>query len=157
VAAAREQVVQRLHSPALLALRQSAASSARHVVVASLGIAHLEHFLYSDRTAGAYVAAEWPPPPEGEGTDGTRASVLLGAYQQLHAQLHATTPPLSVLFIADGQRALLGHAGSDYELFTAHSPLCTKAEATAAAHAVLRWVRKERSTLLLEKQLHWPS
>jgi hypothetical protein len=67
----------------------------------------------------------------------------------------ATAP--YVLFIADGRRALLGHAGSEYELFTAHPPLCTKAEATSAAHALLRWVRKERGTLVLEKQLHWPS
>lgn len=81
---------------------------------------------------------------------------LLDSYARLHAALHASSPPLAVLFVADGRRALLGHACAEYELYTAHSPLCARAEAAAAAQALLGWLRKERAVLLLERQLSWP-
>jgi len=193
LAAARQQVMQRLSPATRDALRQAVEANLAEVDVGTLGIPALSHFVCLDRVAGVYVCARFPgsggaapggavlattgssdapgataePAPNGSGESGESGNAdsgdsageagepLLEVYQRLHAELHATSPPLSLLFVADGRHALLGLVTDEYELYTAHGPLCTKAEASAAAQALLRWVQRQRSTLVLEKHLNW--
>jgi len=144
------------------------------VDASSLGIRTLRHFLFLDRAASAHVCARFPRSTPGlaTGSGGAdadadtdtdtdtdardEASSLLDGYAVLRGELHGSTASLSVLFVADGRRALLGQSGREHELYTAHDPLCSKAEAGAAAQQLLRWLQRERGMLLLEKQLAWP-
>lgn len=149
MALAKAQVAAALQGELLAPLLRAAARGG--IDVAELGIHELRHFVFREHSSDQYVAPRFAHHPRGE------PARVLGLYHGLHARAQAVEPPHKVVFTAAAHGAALLLATADYDLYIALGPLCTKTVAMAVSQRVLHWLKAERSSVLLEKQLTWPS
>jgi len=148
----------------------------RRYTVDAPGVPEVRHFVYrvgeqfTAPRVGVHAGAQCPY------RDRAAVKQLMRRYQSVHARVHALPKPLrEYLQVTDRETifawtsaeyelyvARLGHAPSltphtpypslslyRYELYVAFGPLASKPVAVAAAHRLLRWLKKEQPSLFL--------
>lgn len=105
----------------------------------------LRHFLYKSKSAAQFTS----PISATAYQDETDAERLHGIYLEMQHQLHSPHRPLKLIYRGDSHENVLGWVTQTFELYAAFAPDATKATAIKTINAMLKWCKKEETSLFI--------
>ena len=121
----------------------------RRYTVDAPGVPEVRHFVYrvgeqfTAPRVGVHAGAQCPY------RDRAAVKQLMRRYQSVHARVHALPKPLREYLQVTDRETIFAWTSAEYELYVAFGPLASKPVAVAAAHRLLRWLKKEQPSLFL--------
>jgi len=107
------------------------------------------HFVYFSSTMNQFVAPAFSPPY----SNPRAARRLLRQYQEVHEWVHKYARGQRVILMGGPREVILAWLDRSLQLFVALSPLTPRADALAACNRLLRWLKKEESSIFITPQM----
>lgn len=150
LAGGKETVQQQMDESGVLT-RIVEATAALPQQVASLEVPGLLHFIYLHQSGSQHFSSgfhkDWDNP--------TSRSRLWRRYQQLHCRFRDSSRKL--VCEINRHECMVALSGSGFELYAAFKPLVTATAASNGCDAIVRWVKRQESSLFVPSPPTWPS
>ncbi len=105
----------------------------------------MQHFLYKAKPASQFTYPSPRPPYDREQS----MRRLWGHYLRLQEAMHSPSRPLKLQWRAEERESVLGWTTQGFELYAAFSPMTSKAAAVEAVNKLLKWCKREESSIFI--------
>lgn len=113
---------------------------------ASIGMKEILHFLYKSKTTAQFTSSQFVFPYYNRSDSQERLHKI---YLRLQSRLHSPTRPLKLAFYSGPYENVIAWSTQTFELYAAFSPLMAKMKAISAVNKLLKWTKKEESSLFI--------
>lgn len=117
----------------------------------TIGIPEIRHFLYKCKSTAQLLCSEIAIPYNSP----QQFERLRSIYYDIHNRVHNISRPLKLIYEMKEHEIILAWVTTGYELYVTFEPIIDKNSAITLVNKLLKWIKKEESTLFILSAPHF--